>query len=124
MNTKKILALAFIAIAILSLVFAIVCFTIDDGGSRGSTESNKYYGGDAYTGIQNAAAQTASNVYYVNSNIQALTSCVKTVSGLAFALTALVFGALGFVKLQELKTVVAVAEPDIQTEETTNEEQV
>jgi hypothetical protein len=30
--------------------------------STGSWESNSSYGGDAYTGIQNAAAQTANNV--------------------------------------------------------------
>ncbi len=33
--------------------------------SVGSYESAKAYGGDAYTGIQNAAAQTANNVQYL-----------------------------------------------------------
>lgn len=32
-----------------------------------SYEHNKSYGGDAYTGIQNAAAKTANNVNYLGS---------------------------------------------------------
>ncbi len=35
-----------------------------------STEANLAYGGDAYTGIQNAGAQTANNVYSVYEAIE------------------------------------------------------
>ena len=54
MKTAK----AKIAIGILSIILAIVCFVLNTG----DTEINYTYGGDAYTGIQNAAAQTARNV--------------------------------------------------------------
>lgn len=43
---------------ILSFIFGIVMFV----QKTGYMEYDKQYGGDAYTGIQNAAAQTASNV--------------------------------------------------------------
>jgi hypothetical protein len=43
---------------ILSVIFGIVMFGMDNG----YWESSNSYGGDAYTGIQNAAAQTANNV--------------------------------------------------------------
>ena len=41
-----------------SLILGIVCYCLDVG----SYQYNVQYGGDAYTGIQNAAAQTACNV--------------------------------------------------------------
>ncbi len=61
---------------ILSVIFGIIMFAKYVGGY----ESNSSYGGDAYTGIQNAAAQTANNV-------MALSEIVKT--GFAFSLIAL-----------------------------------
>ena len=68
MSSKKILANSFLFIAILALIFAIICFNADCG----DLESNKAYGGDAYTGIQNSSAQTANNIYYLNKNISKL----------------------------------------------------
>lgn len=44
---------------ILSAIFGFVVF----GFETGHNESSSIYGGDAYTGIQNAAAQTANNVH-------------------------------------------------------------
>lgn len=41
-----------------SLILGIVCYCLD----AGLYEYNERYGGDAYTGIQNAAARTARNV--------------------------------------------------------------
>ncbi len=99
MNNKKILALAFLFIAALSLIFSIVCFSMDTSRGNGSTEMNETYGGDAYTGIQNAAAQGATNTYYVNRNVQALAKCVKTAAGFAFIITAFTFAAIGVVNL-------------------------
>ena len=43
---------------ILSVLFGLITLSQDTG----SWESSSSYGGDAYTGIQNAAAQTANNV--------------------------------------------------------------
>ena len=45
----------------LSIIFGLITFMLDTG----SYESNKSYGGDAYTGIQNAAAQSANNIMYM-----------------------------------------------------------
>ena len=50
--------ISFIATGVLSIILAICCFckkSLD-------WESKTTYGGDAYTGIQNAAAQTSKNV--------------------------------------------------------------
>lgn len=53
------------------------------GMSVGSYESSLSYGGDAYTGIQNAAAQTANNV-------RALANLVRAGSSAFFILLGLV----------------------------------
>ena len=55
----------------ISVIFGVVTLTLDSG----SWENSRSYGGDAYTGIQNAAAQTANNV-------QALADIVKYGIGL------------------------------------------
>jgi len=54
-NTRKTLLILF---GIVSLILAIVCFSMDTGGY----ENYERYGGDAYTGIQNAAAHTSNNI--------------------------------------------------------------
>ena len=46
------------AVGILAIVLSIVVFTLNVG----EDELNEFYGGDAYTGIQQAAAQSANNV--------------------------------------------------------------
>lgn len=56
--SKNFKAIATMAIGVLAVILSIVCFSMDIGG----TERNEIYGGDAYTGIQNAAAQTTRNV--------------------------------------------------------------
>ena len=61
---------------ILSVIFGIIMLAKDVG----SYEYSSAYGGDAYTGIQNAAAQTANNV-------MALSEIAK--AGFAFFLIAL-----------------------------------
>ena len=49
-------------IGMLSGVLSIILGFMASGYSIGSFELETSYGGDAYTGIQNAAAQTANNV--------------------------------------------------------------
>ena len=83
-KSKKILSIMLFALAALSLIFAIVCF----GSDTGYWVSSKSYGGDAYTGIQNAAAQTANNINYLRENI-------NTFAGLFFVIVALTFAAFG-----------------------------
>lgn len=50
------------ALSILGAVFSLVLGIGDAYYYFGSTVSNEIYGGDAYTGIQNAAAATANNI--------------------------------------------------------------
>ena len=51
----------FAILGVVAIVLGIMCFTKDTG----DFESNRSYGGDAYTGIQNASAQTARNVKHL-----------------------------------------------------------
>ena len=60
-NAKKGKLICSIIGAVGGLISIILGFVVS-GMSTGSWESNSSYGGDAYTGIQNAAAQTANNV--------------------------------------------------------------
>ena len=53
--TRKML---FGVLGVLSTVLSIVCYSL----GTGSYESYKTYGGDAYTGIQQASAQAANNI--------------------------------------------------------------
>lgn len=55
---KKIFCGIGVLVGVLSIILAIVCFC----QSVGSYEGSKSYGGDAYTGIQNASAQAANNI--------------------------------------------------------------
>ena len=68
--------------AIGGLVSIILGFVISDM-STGSWESNSSYGGDAYTGIQNAAAQTANNVQYLAEILKTGMSYVLIIFGIA-----------------------------------------
>lgn len=74
---KKICSIAGAIGGFISIIFGFII----SGMSTGSWENNTSYGGDAYTGIQNAAAQTANNV-------QDLAEILKI--GSAFAL--IIFG--------------------------------
>ena len=60
-NAKKGKLICSIIGAVGGFISIILGFVVS-GMSTGSWESNSSYGGDAYTGIQNAAAQTANNV--------------------------------------------------------------
>lgn len=64
MNKNKRYAYLVMIAGLIALIFAIVMFatgSITKPGT-GISVSNQYYGGDAYTGIQNASAATARNV--------------------------------------------------------------
>lgn len=63
---KLIRSIAFIIIAIIAFNFAS---RIDDMGN-GDYVSSSRYGGDAYTGMQNASAETGCNVYKGNQIMQ------------------------------------------------------
>lgn len=105
MKKNKIVAIAFIAIAVISLAFSIVCFALDGGQMYGNTESDNRYGADFYTDVQNAAAQAATNTYYLGLCIQDFSKCVLLVSAFTFMIVALVCATVGVSKLLETKTV-------------------
>ena len=98
-NKKNLFAYLCLAIALIALIFAVVTFSTDVHRNSGSYESSETYGGDAYTGIQNAAAQTANNVYYMNKNLVALGTCIATTGGFFFLLVAMTFALIGVKEL-------------------------
>ena len=75
-------AAALIIVGLLSIVLAIVC----DTKGIGEYEYAKYYGGDAYTGIQQASAQTANNILETNKILKYGFGSVLLVAGLAMLL--------------------------------------
>ena len=62
---------------------SIILGLIMSGMDVGSFESNLSYGGDAYTGIQNAAAQTANNIIYLAEIIKTGMSYTLVILGVA-----------------------------------------
>ena len=69
----------FATIGAISVILSIVCFSKDIGH-----ESNySYYGGDAFTGIQQAGAQTSNNVYDLTRIVRFGFGSFLLVSGLA-----------------------------------------
>ncbi len=76
-SSEKIKWILFLVIGCISIVLCIMCFVADTG----VFERESAYGGDAYTGIQNAAAITANNV-----------KCVAEIVSTGFGSILLVFG--------------------------------
>lgn len=131
-NTNKLLGIAFLFIAVLSLSFSIVCFSMHAKNTDktvsywGFKDTYSYYGGDAYTGIQHAIVDSGENTYYlgltvadVGENIfklgKEIINCVTIIGGFAFIVTGLTFGVLGANKLiivkQDKKKKVTPNEP-------------
>ena len=68
---------------IISIIFGIIIGISSDGTSTIS----KSYGGDAYTGIQNAAADTANNVRILTNVIEKFGSYLLIVIGIFIIVT-------------------------------------
>jgi len=77
---QKIRSYAFIVIGIVALFLSFKCYTMDDL----KFETRSMYGGDAFTGIQNAAAVTSENVKDLAAIVQFGFGSVLLVMGLAF----------------------------------------
>lgn len=75
---KKLRSVILILIGIISLFLSFKCYTIDDL----DYESRSMYGGDAYTGIQNAAAMTSKNIKELASIVQFGFGSVLLIMGL------------------------------------------
>ena len=81
-----------IVCSIVCFLFAILCFfVIDSEVYSGSQASFETYGGDAYTGIQNAAAKTANNVYANSEAIEKLLVALKSISIISLIIAGLYF---------------------------------
>ena len=78
----KLLKIFGICLGVLAIIFAAVVFS----GGVGYYEANEAYGGDAYTGIQNAAAQSANNIMYVGETVQIALGCFLLLQGLVMLL--------------------------------------
>ena len=63
---KKYFSIAGIVAGAYSIIMSLQV----NGAETGYWESSMTYGGDAYTGIQNAAAQSANNIIYLGDMIQ------------------------------------------------------
>ena len=66
---QKILPIVGVIAGIASIIIGFTCSEFNFYYS--GTVSKESYGGDAYTGIQNASAQTATNVFNVYQCLQA-----------------------------------------------------
>lgn len=77
---KKVRISTFIVLGIVSIALSIRCYTFDV--KRG--EGDSMYGGDAYTGIQNAAAATSRNVSELTNVVKFGFASLLLVGGLAF----------------------------------------
>lgn len=73
---------------VVSTILGIVCYVMNTG----SYESSETYGGDAYTGIQNAAAQTANNVQYLTAAVKFGFGSVLLIAGFVLIIYALTSG--------------------------------
>lgn len=79
---KKGIAIAFLVVGILSVILGFSAY----GCSTGSYESNKSYGGDAYTGMQNASAQIANNVQCATEAVAGLFGNILLIGGIVIIL--------------------------------------
>ena len=77
---KTVKSIIGIVIGTISIIEGIVVRAMD----YGSYEYGEIYGGDAYTGIQNASAQSANNVYYLSRIVQQGFCALLIVIGLVF----------------------------------------
>lgn len=75
MSRKKQILL--MVVGVLSIILAIVMFSMDDGVYT----SYRSYGGDAYTGIQHASADTATNVRQLIRVVRSGAGCILLVAG-------------------------------------------
>ena len=93
--SEKLTKWLYFGIAGISLIFAIVCFAMS--GLKGSFEYsyNEYYGGDAYTGIQNVGVDVSRNVREVGKILIDFSTQLTTCFGFVLFVVALIFAVKG-----------------------------
>lgn len=79
MKAKKFFTVLLLLTGLLSVILS---FSMDNYVG-GSYETSITYGGDAYTGIQNAAAQTANNVLALSSTVSFGFQAILLIGGLS-----------------------------------------
>lgn len=112
---KKIIAIVLIIVAIASVALGVVEMRKGAGNYSGRYVARQTYGGDAYTGIQNAAADTAFNVQQTNDILNSMHKTIAFGFGsilIVIGLALCVFGvALLIKKEQAADPAVKKAEP-------------
>jgi hypothetical protein len=101
---QELRSIVLMVIGIVAIGLSIKCYTIDEM----DYESRSMYGGDAYTGIQNAAAATSKNVKELAEIVQFGFGSVLLVMGLTLVGVSLTTP-MGSQK-EETKQVPSVAE--------------
>ena len=76
--SKKFFIVVLMIIGVVSVILSMHVFNL----STGSYVLQEAYGGDAYTGIQNAAAQTANNVQWLTEAVSKGVGSILLVGGL------------------------------------------
>lgn len=77
---KKVRVFTFIFLGVVSIILSIRCYAFDVASGK----DDYIYGGDAYTGIQNAAAATSRNVSELTNVIKFGFGSLLLVGGLTF----------------------------------------
>lgn len=85
MKFSKIFSIILIVIGVISVFLGLFSYTDENALYAGSYEWYGTYGGDAYTGIQNAAAQTSNNVLSTNKILKFGFGSVLLITGLLSA---------------------------------------
>lgn len=104
---KNIRTIILIVIGVISVGLSIRCFSFKEL----SSEPKSVYGGDAFTGIQNAGAQTSENVMELAKIVQFGFGSVLLVAGLGFL-------GVGLTTPMTKKSDEDETEPETQVEET------
>ncbi len=94
-----ILSIGVVLIGVLAIVFAVLCWCDDSLYAYGSLAVKYIYGGDAYTGIQQAAAEAANNVYYLNCNIETISKILTTCMGYLLFIIGIMLCIIGISKI-------------------------
>lgn len=100
------LKLVFAILGIAAIVLAIVVFS----ANVGSYESNERYGGDAYTGMQQASAQAANNTMYVGEMLRTALGGMLALQG------CVLLGAAVCIRKPETANAATEAKPEIKAE--------
>lgn len=112
----------FFVIALVALALTITCFVLTEDVYVDSSFSTSYtyqetYGGDAYTGMQNASANAANNVRALYSlsrdGYNQICTDILLVASFAFLISTLIFIVLGVKKLLEAMVEATVASNNV-----------